>query len=719
MRAFSRLAFIIGWVFFLFPAVSHALPSVASELTRLSTTTLVLSFTSPATSAATTAANYTLSGTSGFSGNPTAAVLDTSGMSVTLTVPSMAALIHGSTVIVTVATSVADSAGNLVATYTVDAIPTTFNFTSATNSLKGTAYESNAVLISGVNTPVTVGTTSGSNSSLKCAKLAVGETAWGAFGACSSVTLNNGDQIKLQLTSAGTYSTTVSGGIVVGGVTAAYSVTTLSVEMAAPVPIPTNVTTSALTSLSSAINSPPSSLYISSNGVVVVPASTTATITILSSAPEKTAFWIQPGGTANFSIYGASLTLQPLNSQSVLAVLRNYKVDNYTDLQTLEIAKGTATITGSLGSAPVASIQLGTSTSPKQIALLPTGNSQPVVDIKVNDDSSGRLAIRSGKIYVRVASAASTIAVTDGATTLYANEVASLNTDGAITAIRVGSLDNNGTGVGDPLTFTADSIISTDINRQAKIPRLDAPLARINETDTLLEALFDAIGLRSNLARGGQTTQGVVPLLIDNMKYYFVAFGDVIIDTTRTDGVIFTSDGNFVITRSGVVATFKPSIFDTAGFATSMAISMGANVNLGSGGDIEIAQSGDTLVMVPEMFSQPATGAANGVGYDENGYLTYTKNGESQRLLPYFFDSQQLATTFASMAESITIQDNLDGTTTAILDESILTLVPGYRVLSPLGGIPVEHRNDDWWTGSDGLIYFKYSNGSAQGFYLR
>lgn len=727
MRAISRLVVFIGWIFALFPAVSHALPAVGATLTRASSTTLVLTFDAAATTAANTASNYTLSGTSGFTGNPTSAVLDVSGTSVTLTVATMASLIHGATVIVTVSTDVADSAGNLVATHTVDAVPAAFSFTGVANALTATAYESEAVTISGINTTLTLGTTSGSNSTLTCAKFTYGGTAWGSFGTCTSVTVSSGDLVKVKLTSASAYSTAVSGGITIGGVSATFTVTTFSAATAAPVPIPSSVSITELSSLASAIDAPPSGLYISSNGAVVIPSSVSSTLTLLSTAAEGTAFWILDGGTASFALGGATLTITPGDSENVLAVLRNFAVDDYTDLQTLEIAKGRAVVAGTLGVAPIASMQLGTGTSIAQLVILPTSNTSPIADIKINSDGSGMVAMASGSISLRLASSASTVTSADASTTLYSDEVASLASTGALSTIRVGSLDGGGTGVGDPMSFTSNALITSDIDRQAKIPRLGNSLARINGTDTLLEALFDTIGLRSNLARGGQTTKGVVPLLVDGIAYYFTPIGDVTVDTTRTNGVELTSSGLFEITRSGVMARFRPSLFDTQGFALNMLTSMGASVDLNTAGTLEISQNGETLMMMPEMFTQTVSGATNGVSYDENGILTYVKNGESQRLLPYFYDTQQLASTFASLADSIALQDNMDGTVSATLtvtesvdgqeteQTSTYVLAPAYRVLSPIT-IPIAHRGDSWWVGDDGLIYIKYSNGSAQGF---
>lgn len=697
-----------------------------------STTTLVLTFSEKVDKTlATTATNYTLSGTGGLTGSPSAVVLDATGTKVTLTVPSMAALAHGKTVIVTAATAITDLAGNALsaaaqtATLTVERLPT-LSFEPVDNSVTSSVVESEAVTLDGLNLPTQITVSADSHASLKCAVLPSDQATWGTFAACNTLTVNAGDQLKLSLTSASTAATSVSGTITIGGSSATFTITTASLVL-----VPTNVGTTPLTSLASAIQFPDSRLYISSNGLVVVPATVTSQIVISYGAPVKTGFSIQRDGNASFLLGGNNLSIQPTGLDSVLAVLRSFAVDDYSALQTLEIARGRATISSSSNIAPIVSIQLGIGEETKQVAIMSASTAVPVLELQVNNDGTGTVAVKSGKVLLRQASDDSTIATTDAAIPLYANEVASLSSAGEITEIRIGSLDNNGTGVGDPLEFSSGSIISVDIDRRVKIPRLGAPLARINGTDTLLEALFDAIGLRSNLARGGQTSQGIIPLLIGNQKYYFVPFGDVTVDTTRADGVILTKNGVFEVTRNGVMAMLRPAILDTSGFATNMAIALGANVGLGSSGMIEIAQDGDTLLMVPEMFTQAVAGAANGIAYDENGYLTYTKNGERQRMLPAFYDSQQLETTFADLAETIGVQDNLDGTVTATLSiniaetgapEEIVTttyvLAPEYRVISPFA-IPVAHNSDPWWIGDDGLFYFKYGNRSAQGFSIR
>jgi hypothetical protein len=350
----------------------------------------------------------------------------------------------------------------------------------------------------------------------------------------------------------------------------------------------------------------------------------------------------------------------------------------------------------------------------------------------VNDDATATIEVMSGNIGLRKASAASKVALTDSTTLVYQNEVAELNTAGAVSSIRIGSLDSDGTAAGDPMTFSASSIVNPDIQRQIKIPWLNAALPRFGRTNTLVEMLFDTIGLRSNLASGVQTNQGVVPLRIENLSYFFTPVGDATVDMSRKNGVELTQDGMFEITRAGVMVRFRPSVFDTQGFATSFSLFQGGVVKLNSAGALEVSQGGNTLLMMPEMFTTRSadSSGSSGVFYDDDGFINYANGGLVQRMLPTLYDITQFSITFVSVADKIELQDNLNGTYTVslhnaaeeaaedgITEELIgtFTIVPNYTILSPLI-VQNTHLNDSWWSDDDGLIYIKYSNGSAQGF---
>lgn len=720
---FARIFYFIVAVWLAGVSVAAwALPAVGTTLTRTGDTTLVLTFSDAAAFEANTATLYTLSGTGGFSGSPSSAVLDISGTSLTLTVPSMAALIHGSTVVVTVANTLA--ARNLVATYTVDAVPAAFSFASIAHALTAKDYESTPMTVSGINTTLTVGTTSDANASLKCARLAKGSSTWGTFGVCTALAVGNGDQLKLQLTSASDFTTTVSGGIVLAGVSATFAITTLTAEASVPVAIPSNVGIATLTSLTSVLAAPPAALYMSSNAVIVVPSSVSGTISVLPTATDKAAFSVASGSIANFSMGGSTLSLTVTGQNAALLVLKKFKLDNFSDLQVLELSSGQVRVSRASGTAPIIGLQLGNTSPAAQVVLMHAGSATATVEVTIGEDASAQLGVTAGRIGLRKASAASTVALTDATTDLYADEVASLAANGSLAQIRVGSLANTGSRVGDPMTFTDSTWFYTDIARLAKVPRLDAALPRLGSSDSLLKMLFGTIGLQSNLGNNEQTDQGVVPLLIDGVRYYFVPIGDVTVDTTRANGVALSDEGLWSITRNGVTAHFRPTVFDTSGFATSMQASLGATVTLNDLGLIEVAKDGNTLLMVPEIYSLPSTETTE-IAFDPAGMIVFTKNGQAQRMLPTLYDSGQFSSAFASFASKIGIRNNADGTyQISLIDVAsdgsetvteVLSIAVDYQIVSPLV-VQNTHLDDDWWMGDNGLIYIKYSNGSAQGF---
>ncbi|WP_176560272.1 immunoglobulin-like domain-containing protein [Brevibacillus dissolubilis] len=121
-------------------------PIVHGIMTAIDDTHLKLTFNETLDKAsAETAVNYTLGGTGGLSGHPSAAVLDANGNGVLLTIPSLAAIMGGTTVTVTVQ-GVKDVAGNSItvgqnkAIYTKPADETEIDFV-----IKGTpATDGNA-----------------------------------------------------------------------------------------------------------------------------------------------------------------------------------------------------------------------------------------------------------------------------------------------------------------------------------------------------------------------------------------------------------------------------------------------------------------------------------------------------------------------------------------------------------------------------------------------
>ena len=96
-----------------------------------------------------------------------------------------------------------------------DTVPDTFSFTPQTGVSVSSVVTSNAVVIFGINAATSVSTNMGS--------LIVDGTNVG-----SSATVYSGSSLAVQITSSSNYATVSTATVTVGGVTSAFTVTTLS-----------------------------------------------------------------------------------------------------------------------------------------------------------------------------------------------------------------------------------------------------------------------------------------------------------------------------------------------------------------------------------------------------------------------------------------------------------------------------------------------------------
>ena len=703
-------------------------PTVNATATALDNTRLEVTFNEIVAKAlATDKTNYTLSGSSGFTGNPTAAALDYTGTKVILTVPSMASLADGKTVVVTVAAAVTDLAGNPVsqsarsATLTIGRTPGALDFTAIDNAVPGALVESNAVTLSGVTIPTAVVVAGDSDNSLKCA-LRPSNGQWQDFGDCTKLLVVTGDQIKLRLKASETAEKPmVSATIFVAGTSG-----TFNVKTSGNVIVPALVNLATLTSVSKVLRAPPQGVYISLNGVLVVPSGITALLDVAQSAPANSGFYLREGAVANFLLNGQPHTVEAIGGD-VLLVLKTFTIDGYPGIQTLELSSGTVRVTGG-GPYAVLSVLAGIS-STKQVLLVPqAGSSVPIVDLRRNVDGTVEAGVRSGRIALRSASSASTVVLADTATTLYAKEVAEVAVDGKVSRIRLGSLNRNEAVVGDPLR-NFPTTTGTPPNILAKIPNLSAVHERVDASKNLMWAMLDTIGPRASMTQSFQQAWGQVPLRVDNTPLYLTPLGDVVVDTARSDGVTLNANGRFESVRNGVVTTLVPTVINLGDFTAAMQRTYRGYVLMQEDGALEISENGNTLIMQPSMFATPVAGERDGISVGSDALIRYTTDGQQQILYPRFYDMDQLAKTFGDANTTVTLRANLDGTVSATLKPKTATedgggelsylLVPAYNVLSPIGGIPDQYRDAAWWQGDDGLIYIKYANGSAQGFALR
>jgi hypothetical protein len=97
-----------------------------------------------------------------------------------------------------------------------DTTPDAFGFTAQTDVALNTAVTSNAVTITGIDAPAPVSVSGGSYS-----------INGGAFTSADG-SINNGDSVRVQLTSSSQYSTQTTATLTIGGVQGAFQVTTLA-----------------------------------------------------------------------------------------------------------------------------------------------------------------------------------------------------------------------------------------------------------------------------------------------------------------------------------------------------------------------------------------------------------------------------------------------------------------------------------------------------------
>jgi hypothetical protein len=106
-----------------------------------------------------------------------------------------------------------------VTTLAADTTPDAFSFLDQTNVSLSTVVESNAITVSGINTVAPVSITGG--------EYRIGIGAWTS----APGTVNNGDTVTVRQTSSGNYFITIDAALTIGGVSDAFSVTTIAENM--------------------------------------------------------------------------------------------------------------------------------------------------------------------------------------------------------------------------------------------------------------------------------------------------------------------------------------------------------------------------------------------------------------------------------------------------------------------------------------------------------
>ena len=100
--------------------------------------------------------------------------------------------------------------------------PTAFSFTSQSSVATGTLIESSSITVAGINTEAAIAISAGGEYSVSID----GGTTWSDWSNTLPATVESGTRVKVRLTSAATPGTTTSTTLTIGGVSAAFVVTT-------------------------------------------------------------------------------------------------------------------------------------------------------------------------------------------------------------------------------------------------------------------------------------------------------------------------------------------------------------------------------------------------------------------------------------------------------------------------------------------------------------
>lgn len=610
----------------------------------------------------------------------------------TLTVTFASALSGATNKVKVAANSLKDAAGNVLASAVTtaaldatDTAPNAFSFTAQTGAALSTATESNAITVTGIN--------AAANISISGGEYAVSTDNGGSFGAytAGAGTVNFNDQVKVKLTSSGSYSTAATATLAIGGVSAAFSVTTQAAP-AASSGSGTSVTLTptiinagphvetTLTGTTPVTAEPGSILAISGLGAAG------AVITLL--APTSS------GEAVTIKINGKVLSVAPLGGKATLT-LKKAILDGVETL-VLAVTGGTVSV-GALTGQPLIMVING--------GVISAGSGGGTVSQSVNADGTGVLSVTSGFVILPDNAFA---AIQDRK--LYAGEIAQIDSAGKINEVRLGCLAGSG-ATGDPLKPAA----TAGLEVKALIPDLQGKVARISETDDFTAALAAALG--KDVTAQGQNADGVLSLGFPGGKIQALPYGDITIDTSRPDGVTLTAANRAEVAKSGVITRFAPAVGDFATFAANLAkLDKDAVVSVLEDGRVHVRFKGATYPLQPAWTVAQDKEGQGGFAVDEQGMIVYRDGaGYRQTLYPVFADLPRLTAAFKALDAGVSVASNGDGTVTAKFLGKTYTLKPDYRLTSA----PTEQAGKDWWQDKDGKVLIRNGDGSVQGFAVR
>jgi hypothetical protein len=368
----------------------------------------------------------------------------------------------------------------------------------------------------------------------------------------------------------------------------------------------------------------------------------------------------------------------------------------------LEVSKGTVQITST---SIKDTISVMSSNDQKSVgSIVTTTNADSVVVVK--SETTATVFVDSGQVNYQ--GPAGTLPVP-----VYKGESTQLDAAGNLSQISLGSLNGVNQVPGDPLPLQ----ISRDSG--TKIPVLEGPLPRLENKFSLLDIIGDqlkgALGDASGQLSYDKTT-GVVTYMLGNTAYRLIPLGDVLVKLNQFSDTSVTASagGAYTLASRGIQLSLSGAVGYFSDLQTAVKSSNAAgSLNLKPTGAIEIRLGSDRYVVMPAASASFPSNPSSIPGFEiAGGYAVFRDHlGTLQTLYPAFLDVDTLNSVLRTAEPAATITNNADGTVTAGLAGQNYFLRPDYPVIST----PTPHAADRYWQDS-GLIYFRNSDQSAQGF---
>lgn len=575
-------------------------------------------------------------------------------------------------------TSLVAATSNGTYLYTAVTTPAAFSFTSRTGVTPKEIVVSDAITVTGLTQPAAISIQGGEYS-----------INGGAYTSATG-TVTNGAKVTVRVTASTTFATTTSTTLTIGKNSGKFEVTTQSftaittpTELLSTVPTGVTVTNGILqvtgtTTLDLKPTAPP-------NALVQIPANTPVTVVVGGNSATVT----PTDNNANFT----TRTVVGSNGQSFTGLALSGGSANIVSTQslTLPISSGSGTLQFGSG----ASLQLNAS----------------------GGFTGGGVISGSGFIYAPRAPFSANRFAADS-TTVYGGENFTIDQNGYLKELRIGSLNGDKAVAGDPVSLA-------NLDSGVKVPKLDGNLARLNNTASLVDVIKGALDTQFNGTGTASydATSGIFTYVLGGKTYRFIPLGSptVQLATTAQSNSNFSAtnaasaaSGAFSLTNRGVQVTLSSAL----GYFSELdqaikGYDKSGSFKLRSDGTLKMQLLGLTAVAAPG--SAVTSGTATGTptfGVDADNRFTFVDSkGNTQTFYPVFADQNVLTATLQGLDSKASVTYLGNGSTQAIAPNWQYTFKPEYFV----SAADAAHANDLWWVNGS-KVFIRYSDNTMQSF---